>query len=488
MNSERTILKNTVVLASGKALGDLCTFLFLVYFARIFGTDILGKYAFSMAVGGALTVFVSLGLNTLLVRDVSRDRGLTKKYVFNLLVIQGLLAIVIWIFIVLLASALPVNTDSRIIMILIGTYHVFYRMTMLLRSQFRAHEEMQYSAFLEAFHKIVILVLAVPAIIIWNNAIITLAAYPASALIMFIMGFWISMSRYGRMAWSVDFPLMRSLLGKAMPFLAILLLGEFYTRLGIILLTFFHGESAAGIYAAGDRLVVTVMAGVQNFGGALLPAMSRLSVGDREALLKLFERSVRLMLVAALPLCTMLFLLRGPVIHFLFGSAYFEATSVFGIRCWSVVFIGLNVVLSGFLIVHHRQRQWVKLQAVTVVGYGILCLVLIPLYNYTGLASARLITEAVVFLGAYAYIRKQFYSLPMLRMGTGPVLACATTILAFYLLDDFGPRVAIPAAGAVCVTTMFLFRAVRIQDFKFAKRVLLATDASSLEGQIVIPD
>ena len=38
MKLERLIIKNTAFLAAGKGLGDLCTLIFLVYFARMFGT------------------------------------------------------------------------------------------------------------------------------------------------------------------------------------------------------------------------------------------------------------------------------------------------------------------------------------------------------------------------------------------------------------------------------------------------------------------
>ncbi|MGR3319890.1 MAG: oligosaccharide flippase family protein, partial [Candidatus Anammoxibacter sp.] len=75
MKTERKIIKNTAFLTTGKVLGDLCTFFFLVYFARFFGKDILGKYAFAMSIGGLLTVLISLGLNTLMVREVSKDKS-----------------------------------------------------------------------------------------------------------------------------------------------------------------------------------------------------------------------------------------------------------------------------------------------------------------------------------------------------------------------------------------------------------------------------
>ncbi len=44
MRTERLILKNTVILGVGKALGDITTFLFLIYFSRSYGQGALGHY------------------------------------------------------------------------------------------------------------------------------------------------------------------------------------------------------------------------------------------------------------------------------------------------------------------------------------------------------------------------------------------------------------------------------------------------------------
>jgi len=197
MNTNRLLLKNTAVLTAGKVFGDLFTFLFLVYFARIFGTDILGKYAFAMSFGGLLTIFINMGLNVVMVRDLSQDRSLSAKYMVNLLVTQSIFAILIWLLIGFLAFTLTLSHDTKIIIIIMATYHVFYNLTMLVKSEFSAHEDMQYSAFLEIFHKVIILLLGIAAILIWKNSVITLAVYPISAFSMFLLGLWISISRYG---------------------------------------------------------------------------------------------------------------------------------------------------------------------------------------------------------------------------------------------------------------------------------------------------
>ena len=301
-------------LTLGKGLGDLFTFIFLVYMARAYGMDILGKYAFAMSIGGMTSIFVTIGLNALMLREVSKDRSQNQKYVGNLILTEAVLAGLTWILIVTIASVSPLSADTKIIIVLIGTYHIFYKISMLFRAEFKAHEEMHFSALLESSHKVVILIFGMASIVLWKNPVITLSVYPISAMAMCFLGFALSVKRYGRPVLKPDYAFIKTAATRAVPFFLMMLMAQFYDRIGIILLTVFKGEAAAGVFAAADRFLVTVAVGISTFGSAILPTMSRLSGSSREGLLKLYERAIRLMLVAVLPVSTLLFIGRDPII------------------------------------------------------------------------------------------------------------------------------------------------------------------------------
>lgn len=469
MNTEKLIFRNTIYSTIGKGLGDLCTFFFLVYFARIFGKDILGKYAFAMSICGFLTLVINFGLNTLVVREISRDKSQNLKYMTNLLVTQGSLAFLVWVLIGLIAVVIPLGNDTRIIIFLIGTYHVFYRLTMLMGSQFWAHEEMKYPAFLETYHKVVILLLGIGSILLWKNAVLTLSIYPVSAISMFVASFWISVSRYGLPNAKIEFYFIKDLFIKAIPFFILILLWEFYDRIGIIFLTLLKGESSAGIYAAGDRLLITIAMGMNTFVGAVFPTMSRIFVKDREESFKLFERTIRLMLVAALPVSTFIFLASHPIVTTLFGETYTESVGVLGIRSWSLLFIGMNLVLWIFLIVNNKLSQLIIIQSFLFVGYGLICMILIPYYGYIGLAYARLAGDVAEFSVTYTYIQRAIHKMPIIRIGAGPVISCSLTVLVFYMMPNWTYWISLPASMIVCMISMFVFKGISIHDVHFVK-------------------
>jgi O-antigen/teichoic acid export membrane protein len=483
MKTEKLIIKNTFFLTAGKGLGDLLTFLFLTYFARIFGTDILGKYGFAMALCGLLTVFVNLGLNPFMVREISQDKTRTAKYVGNLLTTQVVLAALIWILILSIAFVLNIPTDTRIILALIGGFHVFLKLSIHFGSVFRAHEDMHYTALLEIFHKILILSLGISSILLWKNPVITLAAYPISSFARFALGFLICVKKYGWPDLKIDYGFVKDSLIQANPFFIAALLEQFYDRIGLIILTFFHGEAAAGVYWAADRLLAALSAGLGIFGAATFPVMARLSTESKNEMFKLSERSVRFMLIAVLPFATLLYAAARPIMLLLYGNRFLESILILKIISWRLVFIGINLILSSLLIVTFRQKEWVKIKTFVYLGFGITCPFFISRYSYVGLAYAKISADIILLLAAYVYARKTIHEIPIVKMANGPVLACLAAILVSYLMADVVWWVTVPSVMIVCVSGLFLFKGIALHDIVFFKKILLSNTTAVVDKQ-----
>lgn len=489
MRTERLIFKNTVFMTSGRGLGDLLSFLFLIYFARSFGTDILGKYAFAMSIGGLLTVLITLGLNNHMVREVSKDKRCNLKYAGNLLVTEILFALIVWILIGLIAWGSNFAFDTKLILMLIGGYHVFYKLSTLFGSQFRAHEDMHYTALMELSHKIVILVIGTTSIIIWNNPVITLAAYPIGAMGRFLLGLSISVSKYGWPDLEVDYAFIKQSLRKAAPFFIIILIAQIYDRIGLILLTILDGESAAGIYSASNRVMATIVSWVGIFGAAIFPVMSRYSMESKDKLFKLYERSWRLMVITVFPLATFLFLASEHVIVTLFGESFVESVAVFRVIAWGILFVSINIVMGTLLLATNHEQQWVTRQICVYLGYGLACFLVIPAYGYMGLAYAKLISQVLLAIVVYIYIGKEIHKIRIFSMARGPVLACLAAAGVFYGASPLGPWLSIPFALVACVAVMLLSKGIQMHDLTFLKKILLGAKehgaAWKMEGEYV---
>ena len=71
MHTKHRVLRNTLLMVSGEALGQLANLLFVVAFARAFGVVEMGHYSLAMAVGAVVSLGVGLGTPAFLVRELA---------------------------------------------------------------------------------------------------------------------------------------------------------------------------------------------------------------------------------------------------------------------------------------------------------------------------------------------------------------------------------------------------------------------------------
>jgi len=91
MNTIQRIAKNIRVLLVSQIASYILGFFFVMYTARYLGTEGFGILSFALASIGILWCFSDLGLNTLTVREVARDKSLASKYLGNIAVMKVIL-------------------------------------------------------------------------------------------------------------------------------------------------------------------------------------------------------------------------------------------------------------------------------------------------------------------------------------------------------------------------------------------------------------
>ena len=472
MKTGKRIFKNTMSLAAGKGLGDLASFFFLIFFARVFGISIFGQYIFAMSLAGFLSILVHLGLNTLATREISKDKKKDADYIGNLLIAQSALALFTWGLIGVFVWLSSFDANSKLIILIIGAYQVLYSLTQLVFSRFQAHEEMEFSALLEILHKLFILILGSILIVVWEDAVLTLLVYPLSALGMISIGFTISTSRYGKPNYTLDIPFTRELLSKALPFLILTALFQFYDRVGIVLLTLFQGDDATGIYAASDRFLVPMITGIGMFAAALFPVISRYARDSRQMLITAQNRSVRIVVVSVLPMTTFLYLLSEEIILLVYGAEFSESASVLNILSWVILPFGLSLVLSRVLVALDLQKELARMQLLIFSGFLVACLIFIPLYSYTALAYAKVFTSVVLCVAYAWYLSKTIPQRYLLGCFKSPFIACLVAAIAFNLMSDQSLWLSIPSALAACIITLFVTGGVNRHDLSYIKNSL----------------
>jgi O-antigen/teichoic acid export membrane protein len=83
MGQLQTIAKNSATLFVSQILSYLLIFFYTIYVARYLGAEGFGILSLAISITGIFGIVVDMGLTTLLIREVARDRLKINKYITN---------------------------------------------------------------------------------------------------------------------------------------------------------------------------------------------------------------------------------------------------------------------------------------------------------------------------------------------------------------------------------------------------------------------
>ena len=144
MNIIQRIAKNTLALFIAQLVVSILSIILSIYIARNLGDVIFGRYSFALAFTAFFAIFSSLGYDTLLVREVARDKSQANKYVSNILLIRSVLSIIFFVLLVILINLMNYPFYTKSVVYLFGIYTLLSSLSDVFRSTFRAFEKMEY--------------------------------------------------------------------------------------------------------------------------------------------------------------------------------------------------------------------------------------------------------------------------------------------------------------------------------------------------------
>ena len=93
MGTARRIYKNTLYLGTAEIISRVLQFIIMLYAARLLSQEHFGKFSFALALSLIAVILADLGVGTLLIREVSRNKELAGKYFINAFSIKAVLSL-----------------------------------------------------------------------------------------------------------------------------------------------------------------------------------------------------------------------------------------------------------------------------------------------------------------------------------------------------------------------------------------------------------
>ncbi len=402
----RRIRLNSIWLLLARLITQAQLIVFTVLVARSLGAGGFGQYAFVAALIFLGNVATTFGTDTLLIREVARDRQTHNGFIPAALGIQLTLS-VIWLLVVGIGADVLKGQSPDVVLAL-----KVYSLSLIPLAFFtvftavlRAHERMDVYLLLNGIVALMQLagawwVLAqngnLLSLVMMLNVVQLCAAIIAGVLCRSSLPAF-------HFHWSVTRSQLIDVARLAWPFALLGVLAVIYQRLGVLMLSTLGTESQTGWYAAATRVVEPLK--ILHFAvlGALLPALAHLevSIADRQQnriTAHLFQRSMLFLLIVSALAAGAISVLAQPIVILLFGASYAPSAALVQLLAISLIPYTISASLSLRLVTQRKERRVLWVTALSVIVAFFLNRWLIPGYASSGAALVVVGSESFLAL------------------------------------------------------------------------------------------
>lgn len=466
MSDLALILKNTLALNVASAVTNLLSFCTTLLIARHYGEALFGQYMFALYFAGLFLVVMEVGIDQILIRDVTRDKTSTSRYLVHALLLRIGFACIALALIAGLSWHLPRATLLlKQAVVLAGFYMAFQSLGNVFIACFRAYERMGWVSLLAILLKTLTLLGVGTTIVLGGGLRGVLASYVLAAMAVVGLGS-VLLHRQGikltaPWEWSVG----KYLVLESLPIAASFVCASINGQLDVVLLRHFRDDASVGCYGAALMFVTALLFISANFASALYPRFAQLAMTSRAQLAQYYERSLVYLAVLGLPMAAVLTSWANPLMLRLYGESYRAAVPALQLLAWALALQTMNAAYNVLMMALNRQRLALAFHIAGTIVTVVLALVWIPRWGEFGAASARVVAWSFSCVAFYAVSARLLYRVPLLRNVGKPALTAIVIGLLAWGLRNLTWWVSVPVLGVAylgLVTWLKIFQWKRI--------------------------
>ena len=465
----RSVAKNSAAPMVLSLFNKGIDFVFAAFYLRILGPAQAGSYATAIATAGIFEIVANYGLNILLIREVSQDRSQAGRFLFNSSLLRLLTATVallpvagfIW------AGGRGPNPLSGAELMAIGLLMVgmiFSGLTLGVSGLFYVYEQAEVPAAMSTVTTLLKVGLGVAALLA-GFGFVGLAA--VSIVVNVITLAVLLVMAAGRFElhgpWTVDRPLLSSMLRLGFPLMLIHLLQTIFISIDVLLLRQLlpDGERVVGYYNSAWKWFNALQIIPSYFTLALFPIISRAIKQDMDAARRMYRLALKLMLLLALPTSALFTFAAFPLIGLLGGREFLpDGAIALRIIMWSIPFGWLNSVTNYVLIALGMERLQPRAFALAV-GFNIVAnILLIPRYSYVAAAVITVLSEVVLLVVFAYFLHRRGAGVDWLGLAGRPALLTGFMLAALWLGGQLHLIIGLALGIVVYLAGLFALRII----------------------------
>lgn len=413
--------------------------------------------------------FGHMGLRTLTIREVSRNREDSIEYLSR--IVPPRLAFLISTGCLIPFAAILLDYSERTILaITIAAFsYVFDQISRIVLDVFQAFEEMGKIAFRDVFVRIITGVSSFVALYCGFGLYSVCLIYTLGAFIGLIINIILYSKRFQWPRLKFDFDFIYRNLKEGSPFLFTGFVGILLIKADILIISKLLGVSSVGTYNAAANLYYRLTFVCDAIATASFPAISQLFWTDKKEAISVFNKSLQYIAILGVPMAAGGILLSDSIIYLIYGKGYYLTVPIFCVLVCGTPIMFINTLLN-YTLGAIREQKFVLVVISFLAVFNIVAnFILLPLYGEIGAAYSTFFSHVAGILLLGGKIFKNF-GLNLDRKILFSILI-STTLLAIvlYFVKPFGIIASLLAGCLIYLGSLTLFSGSSIDIKKLLK-------------------
>jgi len=467
------VSKNTVAPIALNLVNRVIDMVFAMLMLRLLGPIDASEYYYAVLLISWLDILTNFGLNTLITREVAKNRADANRYLSNGVVSRMLLwvgaVVALGVFLGLQNLVAPVHPATIVAIGLFAIALIPSNVAATISAIFQGHERMGVPAAISTLTTLLKVNFGA-AVLVLGLGYVGLAAVSIGVNLITMVVLYILLRR-----WlfdphaDVSFSFQREMLRISYPLMLNNLLATLFFKVAVLLLKWrVPDPRVVGWYSTAYKYVDAVGVIPAYFTMAVFPLMSRYAAESHDALMRAYQFSIKLLLTFALPGAVIASFFARELVLVLGGSAYLQATPLLAVMIWYMPFGFINSVTQYVLIALDQRSFLTRAFAIGLTFNVIANLLLIELVGYRA-SSFVMVASELALLVPFAWgVHRHLAPTPWLQLVWKPLACTAPVVLLLALLPH---RFAL--AGAVVGLAIFALGMWKLEAFGEQERLTL---------------
>jgi len=475
------IARNTSYFTFALILQKVISFSYFVIIARNIGPENLGKYYFAVSFTTAFSIFIDLGMSSVLIREVAKFKNQAQNYLQTIIGLKIILTLLSWLTVFGLINIMGYPQLTKDLVYLSSLAMILDSFTLVFFAISRGFHNLSFESIAVVLYQFIILSIGSLFLYFGFSLRWLMSSLVLASLVNFIFSASLLKIKWKLKLWPrFDHELTRLIIKMAIPFALFGIFQRFYTYFDSVLLSLLAGDIYVGLYSVAFKITFALQFLPLAFVASLFPAMSSYYIHNKKKLASTFERAMNYLIIIAMPISFGIIVLANEIV-LIFKEGYSGSILPLQIIIASLIFMFASYPVGSLLNACDRQRTNSANMGIVLLASVILNIILIPRYQAVGASITVLITNALLLILGMFWVPKIINYSPMKiilalvkSLTSVAIMASSLWFLKFYL----NVFILIPIGGIVYFGILYIIKGYTKEDIIKIKDSIVGVKSS----------